>query len=335
MILVTGATGLVGSHLLCSLLEKGERVRALYRHEGRKDQFQSVAKYYPQIAAKTHEIDWVQADLLDLTSLDTACQGVEMIYHAAAYISFDPEESQQLRKINIEGTANLVNMALTKGVKHLCHISSVATLGETLDGSPIDETTEWNPQKPGSGYAISKYGAEMEVWRGNQEGLEVSMVLPGVILGEGHWESASGSLIPRAKGLSFYTPGGSGFVDVRDVVRACLLVTTNEKSRSQKYLLVGANATYKELFTLIAAEFGTKPPGKKVPKWLMRVLAFLDGIRAKLSSKPRELSQGLVDSLYKMEPYSSDKIKRELNFEFTPLPQTVKRICEAFTEANP
>ena len=336
MILVTGATGLVGSHLLCTLLEQGKAVRAIFRDSNRIDLFNAMAQYYPEAHKRLHKVDWVQADLLDLSSLSRACEGIRHIYHAAAYISFDPSEHSKLRKINIEGTANLINVALNNGVESLCHISSVATLGEPLNNAPISETTEWNPAKPGSAYAISKYGAEMEVWRGAQEGLKVSMVLPGVILGEGFWDSPSGSLIPRAaKGLPFYTGGGSGFVDVKDVVRAAILTSNTEKAQGQKYLLVGANITYKDFFTQLAAYLGNKAPKRQAPKWLLHVLAFLDGIRSKLSSKPRELSQDLVHSLYDQELYSSSKIEQELKFEFTPISETLERICTAFNEWNP
>ncbi|MDC7997212.1 NAD-dependent epimerase/dehydratase family protein [Gilvibacter sediminis] len=335
MILVTGATGLVGSHLLCQLLEQQESVRALFRTEASKTQVLELLENNPKAKAQQHQLEWVQADLLDLIALQKACKGISHIYHCAAYISFDPRQRKTLRKINIEGTANLVNVALAEGVKSLCHISSVATLGTPLGNHPTTEKTEWNPQQPGSGYAISKYGAEMEVWRGGQEGLQVSMVLPAVILGEGHWNSASGSIIKRAaKGIPFYTPGGSGFVDVKDVVRASILVANDPKANGQKYLLVAENLRYKEFFGLLGSRLGKKPPKRVVPKFVMYVLAFLDGLKSRLLGTEQKLSYALIPSLYSVSNYSNEKIKSELDFTFTPIEQSLDRICAAFNAEN-
>ncbi|NQX76823.1 NAD-dependent epimerase/dehydratase family protein [Gilvibacter sp.] len=335
MILVTGATGLVGSHLLCQLLEQQEAVRAIYRDQAGQNRVLDLLSKNEAAKAQQHKLEWVQADLLDLISLEKACQGISQIYHCAAYISFDPRQRKKLRKVNIEGTANLVNVALGAGVKKLCHISSVATLGTPLGDQPTTEKTEWNPQQPGSVYAISKYGAEMEIWRGGQEGLQVSMVLPAVILGEGHWDSASGSIIKRAAhGVPFYTPGGSGFVDVKDVVRASILAANDPKADGQKYLLAVRNLEYKELFGLLGSRLGKKPPKTAVPKIMMYVLAFLDGIKSRLLGTEQKLSFALIPSLYSVSNYSSEKIKTELDFSFTPIEESLDRICAAFTAEN-
>ena len=141
------------------------------------------------------------------------------MYHCAAFISFDTNDYFALRKINIEGTANLVNLCLANNIEKLCYVSSIATIGNSIKNELITEDTHWNPEEDQSVYAITKYGAEMEVWRGTQEGLIVIVVNPGIIIGAGFWRSGSGSLITRIyKGISHYTTGVVGFVDVLDVV---------------------------------------------------------------------------------------------------------------------
>ncbi|MBP6424881.1 MAG: NAD-dependent epimerase/dehydratase family protein, partial [Flavobacterium sp.] len=203
MILVTGGTGLVGAHLLLHLVEQGENVRALCRTKSSIEKTKNLFFLYhkPHLFEK---IEWIEADILDIPSLEIAFQNIEFVYHCAALISFDPKEEESIRKTNIEGTANIVNFCLAFGIKKMLFVSSIAALEDpNATETTISETTEWNPEKPHSDYAISKYGAEMEIWRGQQEGLNVIIVNPGVILGPGFPEQGSGALFSAvAKGLS-------------------------------------------------------------------------------------------------------------------------------------
>ena len=219
MILVTGATGLVGSHLVYQLVFQGHEVKALYRNEENIKRVKQVFAYFkrPDLFAK---INWFQADILDIPKFEKAFENVDYVYHCGALVSFDPKEEEKLRKVNIEGTANVVNCCLDFQVKKLCYVSSIASLGDLKEHETIiTEETEWNPEKHRSDYAISKYGAEMEVWRGYQEGLPVVVVNPGVILGPLFWLEGSGDIYKKVKnGLLFYTKGGTGFVSVNDVV---------------------------------------------------------------------------------------------------------------------
>ncbi len=199
MILVTGGTGLVGAHLLLHLIENGEQVRAIYRTEANCVKTKALFSHYH----KEHlfgAIEWIPGDILDIPSLEMAFQDIKQVYHCAALISFDPKDEDAIRKTNIEGTANIVNFCLAKKTEKLCFVSSIAALGDLAPHeSEITETTEWNPEKPHSDYAISKYGAEMEVWRGQQEGLKVIIVNPGVILGPGFPSQGSGTLFTTIK----------------------------------------------------------------------------------------------------------------------------------------
>ena len=195
MILVTGGTGLVGSHLLFELVHTNENIRAIYRDEAKQVLVKKVFSYYSEESNLLfNKIDWVKADLLDIPTLTEVFTGITHVYHCAALISFDPKDYHKLRKINIEGTANIVNLCIANTISKLCYVSSISTLGKKENHSHINEETHWNPDADNSVYGISKYGAEMEVWRGTQEGLKTVIVNPGLILGPGLWNSGSGLL---------------------------------------------------------------------------------------------------------------------------------------------
>ena len=221
MILVTGGTGLVGAHLLLHLIENGEQVRAIYRTEANCVKTKALFSHY-QKEPLFGAIEWIPGDILDIPSLEMAFQNIKQVYHCAALISFDPKDEDAIRKTNIEGTANIVNFCLAKKTEKLCFVSSIAALGDLAPHeTEITETTEWNPEKPHSDYAISKYGAEMEVWRGQQEGLKVIIVNPGVILGPGFPSQGSGTLFSTIKkGLSYYTLGTTAFIAIPDVINS-------------------------------------------------------------------------------------------------------------------
>ena len=199
MVLVTGATGLVGSHLALHLLENNESVRAIYRNKDTISKTKSVFSLYKR-EKLFDKIEWVCADITDVPSLEIAFQGIQYVYHCAALISFDPKDEKQLRKVNIEGTANIVNLCLEYRVKKLCHISSIAALGDLkINEIIVNETTEWNPEVYHNDYAISKYGGEIEVFRGQQEGLKVVIINPGIILGPCFWEVGSGEIFTKIR----------------------------------------------------------------------------------------------------------------------------------------
>jgi len=260
MILVTGATGLVGSHLLVQLLQENEEVKALFRSEKQIEKVKNVFAFYNQTRL-FDKINWVKGDITDIPSLEIAFENVTHVYHCAALISFDPSDEDELRKINIEGTANVVNCCIDFGVKKLCHVSSIAALGTPKEHEiTITEETEWNPEELHSDYAITKYGAEMEVWRGHQEGLEVVIVNPGVIFGYGFPNKGSDVIIQSVKkGLSFYTKGNIGIVSVEDVVK-CMVQLMKSNITGERYILVGENIDFKNLLTYIATVFKVKKP---------------------------------------------------------------------------
>lgn len=328
MILITGGTGLVGSHLILRLLEKNTSLRILYRSEAKKESTLRFLEQKGVAASGRSHLQWVKGDILDITLLNKAVKGVQEVYHCAALISFDARDYKKLRKINIEGTANVVNTCLQHGVLKLCYVSSIAALGKPGDNGWVTEEQQWNPQQNNNVYAITKYGAEMEVWRGSQEGLSCIIVNPGVVLGEGLWEHSTKKFFKAVdKGLSYYTKGATGFVDVRDVVDA--MISAMEKDIvNEKFILVGENKTFKELFRLIAEHRGKKPPSKAVQPWILELLWRLDWLVANIFRKPRKLTKANARSSGETTFYDNNKVKQSLHFTFTPLEETIERISQ-------
>jgi len=334
MILVTGGTGLVGSHLLYFLLKENKQVRAIHRKSSDLQAVKKIFEYYVNEAeAETlfNKIEWQEANITEIPALTDVFKDITHVYHAAAYISFDPKHYKKLKKANVEGTANIVNFCLANSVKKLCYVSSIATLGTPLNGAQITEETHWNPEEKNNVYAITKYGAEMEVWRGTQEGLDAIIVKPGVILGEGYWNSGSGVIIKTAsKGIPFYTDGGMGVVDVQDVVKA-MIEGMHSEEKNTSYVLVSTNIKYKTLLTKIATRLHVKSPKKRAPKWVLMLFSKLDWLVSKLFGTRRKLLKATVTSLYTASNYSSLKIEKELDFQFTPISETLNRVVDHYS----
>jgi len=320
MILVTGGTGLVGAHLLLHLLENGEQnLRALYRKENHIQKTKSLFELYKK-GDLFQQIEWLQGDILDIPSLEIAFQNVDYVYHCAAKISFNPNEEDELRKVNIEGTANIVNFCIDKKVKKLCHVSSIAALGDLGQNETIiTETTEWNPEVLHSDYAISKYGGEMEVWRGHQEGLQVVIVNPGVIFGPGFWNQGSGAFFTSIqKGIPFYTLGSSAYVSVIDVVKIMRLLMDSDIS-GERFTIIAENRTYKDIIFTIADKMGVSKPAIEAKSWLLNLGWRLDGLFSFTFRTKRKLSKQAAQSLQNTDLISNEKIKQELNYTFEPI----------------
>ncbi|WP_370520454.1 NAD-dependent epimerase/dehydratase family protein [Mangrovimonas sp. CR14] len=335
MILVTGGTGLVGAHLLYHLVKKGESVRAIFRSENKLSVTKKVFSYYESnFELLWNQIDWVHADLLDIPKLSEAFKNVEYVYHCAAMVSFDPDCYHQLRKTNIEGTANIVNLCIANNIKKICYVSSVATLGKTPNNTPITEETAWNPEADNNVYAITKYGAEIEVWRGTQEGLNAVIVNPGVILGGGNWDQGSGIIFKKAfEGNKYYTKGGTGYVDVQDVVNIMMLLMSSN-IQNETYILVADHLSSHDILSKISTYLKIPKPTKEVSQWMLEIGWRMDWLKTKLTGKERLLTKQLAKTLNTPSFYSNSKIVQELNYEFTPIDQTIQRVCNEFLIDN-
>lgn len=328
MVLVTGGTGLVGAHLLLHLIENGESVRAIYRNLDAIQKTKDLFSLYKK-EALFEKIDWIQADITDVPSLELIFENIEYVYHCAALISFDPKDEDLLRKTNIEGTANMVNFCIAKNVKKLCFVSSISALGDLKENEKIiTEEAEWNPEKPHSDYAISKYGAEMEIWRGQQEGLETVIVNPGVILGPGFWKQGSGLLFKKvANGLTFYTKGTTGFVAVPDVVRMTVELMKNEHS-NDRFTLVAENITFQDLLNSIADSLKAKRPSIHASPLMVTLAYKTDWFLSNVLGQKRKLDRATAKASYSESWYSNEKIKTALQTEFLDIHQYIKDISK-------
>lgn len=325
MILVTGGTGLVGSHLLYFLLRENKKVRAIHRKNSDLQAVEDVFSLYDSKELFL-AVEWVEADVTDIPALTIAFKGITHVYHCAAFVNFNPAKYRILKKVNVEGTANVVNLSLHHQVQKLCYVSSVATLGSKPNSGLVDEETYWNPDEKNSVYAITKYGAEMEVWRGTQEGLDAVIVNPGIILGTSPDLDGSGIAIKLgASGIPFYPPGGVGVVDVRDVVRAMILLM-NSDIKNQRYLLVGKNVSYKKLLSKMAVLFDKRPPKRPLSKNLMFFLSGIDWFSSKIFRTKRKLVKDTVRSMFTKNRYDNTKFKNAFDFEYTSLQETLERI---------
>ena len=317
MILVTGGTGQIGSRLLLNLTKnKAYKVRAIYRNTQSLEKIRQLfVKHSDSGAAQFDTIEWIQADLSNIPALEKAFEGVTFVFHCAGLISFQPQDFDKLIEVNVQGTANIVNLSIDFGVKKLCYVSSVATLS-TLPHTPIDEENDWNNEDNNTDYAISKHGAEMEVWRGSQEGLPVVIVNPSVVLGGDFTDRGSGLLYKKvADGLRYYPAGATGFVGVDDVVRAMVQLQFSEVA-GERFVLNAENLTYKAVLERIAKQLGVKAPTKCVSHQMLRFLARLDGVLSFLHLKKRTLTLASADALGTITTYNGEKIKKYIDFNY-------------------
>ena len=326
MVLVTGGTGLVGAHLLLHLIENEESVRAIYRDAKTIKKTKTLFYLYKK-EDLFEKIEWIKADIIDVPSLEIAFENIDYVYHCAALISFDPNDENLIRKINIEGTANIVNFCIAKSIKKLCFVSSTAALGDLKENEKvITEETEWNPEKPHSDYAISKYGAEMEIWRGQQEGLNAVIVNPGVIIGPGFQDQGSGKLLKNIQnGLPFYTNGSMGFVSVTDVVKIMFELIKSE-TKNERFTLIAQNVVFRDFFESVAKAAKIKKHSIYLSPLMIGILWRIDWVSSTIFRKKRYLDRVTAKASYSKNLYSNEKIKNTLGFKFLDVHDYVKEI---------
>ena len=328
MIYVTGGTGLLGSHLLIELTKEKSAIRAIYRSEEKRIQTRQLFKfYYPEDwETKFAQIEWVKGDILDVPFLLESMQDCEYIYHCAALVSFHKNDFNRLIKINREGTANIVNACLELNVKKLCYVSSTAAIGSSTNSSDdlISEKTKWKNTPTTSGYSISKYNAEREVWRGIEEGLNAIMVNPCVILGAGNWNDSSLTIFRTLeKGLKFYPPGSNATVDARDVSTVMIALMKSD-IHSDRFLCIGSNQSFYDLMSEIAKQLNVKSPTIKTGRFIVEVARRFSWFFSLFSSKKPSITKETVQSLFGNSFYDNTKIKKAIGYEFKPLNETIE-----------
>ncbi len=334
MILVTGGTGLLGAHLLLKLVETGHSLRAIRREKSDLKRVEKVFGFYRKDATELfNSIEWIIADINDIPALEIAFKNITHVYHAAALISFDPGDYRKLQKINAEGTANIVNLCIANNVQKLCYASTIGAIGRTIDGSKANEETPWTLQEANV-YGLSKHAAEMEVWRGSQEGLPVVMVNPGVIIGPGFWDSGSGALFTTTqKTYGYYPPGGTGVISVRDVV-VMMIELMESPIKNERYIAVTKNWTYQKILGEITKELGITPPTKELKFWQLEIGRWFDGLKNLFLKNGRTITKSHIRSLRNRQIFDNQKIKDELGFEFRSLKDEIRFSCAKFREEN-
>jgi len=331
--LVTGATGLLGMRIVFDLLKSGQEVKALRRKKSNLKVVKKVFRFYDKEVGENlfEKINWVEGDVMDIGSLETAMKDVDHVYHCAAVVSFHPKDFEEMYKVNQKGTENVVNLSIDCGVKHLCHISSIAAIGRSKIGQEINEKTEWASSKFNSNYAISKYSSEREVWRGIEEGLSATILNPGIIFGAGSTGKSSASLFSAVNdGLKFHTAGSGSFVDARDVSKVAMR-SVKEKINRERYILVSENKPMREIFHYIAENMGKTPPKYFAGKFLLglgwRVSAVKDFIFGTKSPLTKESARAASTGF----DFNNEKAKNKFGIKFIPCQESIAFFAEFYS----
>jgi dihydroflavonol-4-reductase len=335
MILVTGGTGLVGAHLLYELTSSGQKVKALRRQQSNTNWVRKIFSYYSaNVDELFARIDWVEGDILDYLSLEEALKGITSIYHCAAIISFHGDDNDMMLNNNVKGTGNLIDAAIHNGVSRFCHVSSIAALGKTQDGTEINEDTYWTPSKRKTGYSLSKFFSEMEVWRGIEEGLDAVIVNPSIIMGPGNWEIGSPKLFQSIwKGLNYYTRGITGFVDVRDVVKAMILLMSDEQFeqvKNQRFILNAGNLSYQDFFNKIADGLNKPRPKSFASDVKLHIAWRMAKAASFFTGKRPVITRDTVSGSNQKNHYSGEKITNTNGFKYRSLDDSIHDIAEIF-----
>lgn len=320
MILVTGGSGLLGTVLIDTLLKQGKKVKAIYNKTALPD-FNNT------------NLEQVQCDILDVITLEEVMQGMQQVYHCAGLVSFRKKDVQRLYKINVEGTANVVDAAISAGVQKMVHVSSVAALGRIRVNEVINEKMQWTPETSNSRYGQSKHLGEMEVWRGIAEGLNAVIINPTIILGPGNWNDGSTAIFKSAYNeFPWYTTGTTGFVDVRDVVNAMISLMEGDIS-GEKFVISGHNETYRNIFNGIADAFQKKRPHKKVTPFLAKMVSMLEALKSKFTGKEPLVTKETAATAMATANFDNSKLFKFLpQFQYHDLSQTIDYSCRALQQ---
>jgi len=330
MILVTGGTGFLGSHLLLFLLRKDLKVRAIYKNPLSLQKTKHLfSLYHPHPQEMFDRIEWVYADITNVTELDEVFEGISQVYHTAAIVDITSGEKRLMELVNVEGTKNLLSYSIKHKIKKFMHVSSIASLGNYTN--PITEKTFWSWKENSGEYAKTKFLSEMEVWRATQEGLDAVIINPSVILGAGYWNEGSGQLFNKInRGLKFYTNGVSGFVDVWDVVKAMYQLMQSDV-KNDSFIVSAENLSYYELLKNIAKTLNKKPPSIELRPWMFYFMKPLNFF-SRLLFKKNMLEPSMIQSLFSKSYYSSQKLIKTIDFKFIPINISIANISEKYKQ---
>ena len=329
MIFVTGGTGLVGSHILLKLAQKSKQFKALKRESSSLDVCKSIFRYYNE-ENLFEKINWVDGDVNNILSLEEGMKGCDLLLHCAGIVSFLNSDIELLKKVNIEGTANVMNIALNLGIRKVGFVSSIAALGRNSSNGMVDEDCHFKVSKLDSNYALSKYLSEQEVWRASAEGLDVVIINPSVILGPGDWKKGSSQIFEKIyKGLKFYSTGSTGYVDVSDVADSIIQLLFSD-IKNERFIINGANLKYQDCFNRIALALGKKKATIRVTPFLKEIVWRVEALKSFITRKSPLITRETANNAMTESSFSASKIKSALSFQFTEIDVTIKKYANWF-----
>lgn len=324
MIAITGATGLLGSFIASKFILEGEQVVGIKREKSNI----SVVDHLQD------KIQWRVADVADSISLSESFQGIHTVIHSAALVSFNPRKAKEIFDTNVIGTKNVVDACLASGVRKLIHISSVAALGRERGVQLISEENTWADSQLNSDYAISKYQAELEVFRGHEEGLHVSLVNPSVILAPANWNRSSSQLFKYIwNEKPFYTEGMLNYVDVRDVATIIHLLYKGDFN-GERFIVNANHVSFKTIFDEIARRFNKKSPSIKVNPSLTGIVAWFEAIRCLLTNQEPIITKHTAHMAREPIHYDNKKALTKLKIQFHSLDETLDFCCKYYAQEN-
>ncbi len=325
-ILITGATGFIGSYIARYFYSRGfTNIHAIKRSTSSVE----------MLGADVDKISWIEADILDVTTLSNACEGAQLVIHAAAMVSFHPQDKAAMYRVNVEGTSNVVNACIEHHVPTLLYLSSISAVGKpsNIDLS-IDESTEWEANEYTSDYSKSKYLAELEVWRGKEEGLQVSILNPGVVLGAGRWADTSLKIIQTIdNGVPFYPLGSNAFVDVRDVAKMAYMMI-DQGLYGERILAISESVKIKSLLDNIAEKIGVKAPHTALRPWMFPFASRIAKIVAFFTRQPPFITRATIMSTCEDWRYDTSKSKSLLGIKYISMKKTIEDMCNAYVESK-
>ena len=330
MIFLTGGTGLVGAHILLKLTESGQKVKALKRKRSSLTVIKNIFSHYKKTDL-LKSIEWIEGDLLDLFSLQEGIKGCNTVIHCAAIVSFNPKDFKKVMKINVGGTANIVNICLENNIEKLAYISSIATLNDEKNQVRTEDSF-WKESKSNSQYAKSKYLSEQEVWRGIEEGLNSIIVNPSVILGPGDWTKGSSQMFEKVwKGLKFYSSGSTGYIDVLDVAK-CVVKLLEKEIINERFILNAENIKYRDIFDSIAENLNKPKPHIKVSPLIKEIAWRIEWLKSFITNKSPLITKETANTAMKNKSFSNEKIIKALDYKFIPIEESIKHYSQWFLE---
>ncbi len=316
-VLLTGANGLLGSFILRELLENNFSVKATCRSNSNFELIQDIKD----------KVEWFEGDMTDFLAMEKAMADCDIVIHSAAVVSYDKKDKANMIPTNVNGTRNLVDLAIEKDIKQFIQISSIAAVGRPKTQFHLNEETKWEESPNNSIYAKSKFYSELEVWRGIAEGLKGVILNPAFILGPGDPKRSSTQLFRYVWDKSkFYTEGNLNFVDVRDVAKAVIKVM-KDGIISERYILCGGTIRFKNLFEKIAKQWEIEAPRIKISKSISETIWRVEAIRTAIFGGKAIITKDSSNSANSQYVLDSTKSKEHLGLSYYSIDETLAWVC--------